>query len=186
MSRVRPPSPAPYIRRWAFRYAVPSANSVSGCACRAPVCPFRNLACRGSWCIRHESLTQQMFNWRGTQVVRERSAKPLCVGSIPTRASNLFRDLAVATALTRFLPCARSPSFAEKFVQVALAVGPILARSIHPPVAQPFSVLRSSHCFGVLHHRLALVLGRWVDVTMLHNSNRAVNSLSVLNGMKVL
>jgi hypothetical protein len=27
---------------------------------------------------------------RGTQVVRERSAKPLCVGSIPTRASNLF------------------------------------------------------------------------------------------------
>jgi hypothetical protein len=25
---------------------------------------------------------------RGTQVVRERSAKPLCVGSIPTRASN--------------------------------------------------------------------------------------------------
>ena len=26
---------------------------------------------------------------RGTQVVRERSAKPLYVGSIPTRASNL-------------------------------------------------------------------------------------------------
>jgi hypothetical protein len=25
---------------------------------------------------------------RGTQVVRERSAKPLCVGSIPTRASS--------------------------------------------------------------------------------------------------
>jgi hypothetical protein len=30
---------------------------------------------------------------RGTQVVRERSAKPLCVGSIPTRASNLFNNL---------------------------------------------------------------------------------------------
>ena len=27
---------------------------------------------------------------RGTQVVRERSAKPLCVGSIPTRASKFF------------------------------------------------------------------------------------------------
>jgi len=27
---------------------------------------------------------------RGTQVVRERSAKPLCVGSIPTRASNIY------------------------------------------------------------------------------------------------
>ena len=30
---------------------------------------------------------------RGTQVVRERSAKPLYVGSIPTRASKLFRCL---------------------------------------------------------------------------------------------
>ena len=27
---------------------------------------------------------------RGTQVVRERSAKPLCAGSIPARASKLF------------------------------------------------------------------------------------------------
>ncbi|MCU1321318.1 MAG: hypothetical protein JWM43_967 [Acidobacteriaceae bacterium] len=27
---------------------------------------------------------------RGTQVVRERSAKPLCVGSIPTRASKIY------------------------------------------------------------------------------------------------
>jgi hypothetical protein len=33
---------------------------------------------------------------RGTQVVRERSAKPLCVGSIPTRASNLFLPSAAA------------------------------------------------------------------------------------------
>ena len=31
---------------------------------------------------------------RGTQVVRERSAKPLCVGSIPTRASKLSNNLA--------------------------------------------------------------------------------------------
>jgi hypothetical protein len=30
-----------------------------------------------------------MEQGRGTQVVRERSAKPLCVGSIPTRASNI-------------------------------------------------------------------------------------------------
>src|SRR5258708_33352792 len=30
---------------------------------------------------------------RGTQVVRERSAKPLCVGSIPTRASSIFSNL---------------------------------------------------------------------------------------------
>jgi hypothetical protein len=33
---------------------------------------------------------------RGTQVVRERSAKPLCVGSIPTRASKFFNNLATS------------------------------------------------------------------------------------------
>jgi hypothetical protein len=32
---------------------------------------------------------------RGTQVVRERSAKPLCVGSIPTRASKLSQQLSL-------------------------------------------------------------------------------------------
>ncbi len=36
---------------------------------------------------------------RGTQVVRERSAKPLCVGSIPTRASNIPSDLGPAMGL---------------------------------------------------------------------------------------
>ena len=30
---------------------------------------------------------------RGTQVVRERSAKPLCAGSIPARASNIPKNL---------------------------------------------------------------------------------------------
>ncbi|MCU1250793.1 MAG: hypothetical protein JWQ49_3822 [Edaphobacter sp.] len=33
---------------------------------------------------------------RGTQVVRERSAKPLCVGSIPTRASKFLNNLATS------------------------------------------------------------------------------------------
>ena len=37
---------------------------------------------------------------RGTQVVRERSAKPLCVGSIPTRASNIFNNLQGIRALS--------------------------------------------------------------------------------------
>ena len=32
------------------------------------------------------------YSGRGTQVVRERSAKPLCVGSIPTRASNTLKE----------------------------------------------------------------------------------------------
>ena len=38
--------------------------------------------------------------WRGTQVVRERSAKPLCGSSILPRASNLLNNF---RALTAFL-----------------------------------------------------------------------------------
>jgi hypothetical protein len=41
---------------------------------------------------------------RGTQVVRERSAKPLYVGSIPTRASNTFSRLHVSVRF-RGLAC---------------------------------------------------------------------------------
>src|SRR5271155_5009514 len=37
---------------------------------------------------------------RGTQVVRERSAKPLCVGSIPTRASSPFLQLLACLAVS--------------------------------------------------------------------------------------
>jgi hypothetical protein len=44
---------------------------------------------------------------RGTQVVRERSAKPLCVGSIPTRASNLFIDWAASPGFNRSFLCTR-------------------------------------------------------------------------------
>ena len=33
----------------------------------------------------------EFWRWRGSQVVRPRSAKPLCVGSIPTRASKIPR-----------------------------------------------------------------------------------------------
>ena len=39
--------------------------------------------------------------WRGTQVVRERSAKPLCVGSIPTRASILPNNLQPTNTFSR-------------------------------------------------------------------------------------
>jgi hypothetical protein len=42
--------------------------------------------------------------WRGTQAVRERSAKPLCVGSIPTRASILFSACPVDAARPHVLP----------------------------------------------------------------------------------
>src|SRR5271166_5814495 len=39
------------------------------------------------WIFTHQRVTVEVSG-RGTQVERERSAKPLCVGSIPTRASN--------------------------------------------------------------------------------------------------
>ena len=38
----------------------------------------------------------QCSRWRGTQAVRERSAKPLCVGSIPTRASIFTKQVDIA------------------------------------------------------------------------------------------
>ena len=51
---------------------------------------------------------------RGTQVVRERSAKPLCVGSIPTRASNTLKNDPLVSprkgTLTRDLPAATHAS----------------------------------------------------------------------------
>ena len=53
---------------------------------RLPHAPERGYALRAS-------ISGHSVSGRGTQVVRERSAKPLCVGSIPTRASNLPIEL---------------------------------------------------------------------------------------------
>ena len=52
--------------------------------------PTDNLKLLSAYCreVRMWMRIEQMR--RGTQVVRERSAKPLCVGSIPTRASKIF------------------------------------------------------------------------------------------------
>ena len=58
----------------------PVSRSIRSCSPLAPR-PARVYAVRG----RQEFYPLR----RGTQVVRERSAKPLCVGSIPTRASNI-------------------------------------------------------------------------------------------------
>ena len=41
-------------------------------------------------------VSRSKLSWRGTQVVRERSAKPLCDGSIPSRASNPFHTDAMS------------------------------------------------------------------------------------------
>jgi hypothetical protein len=61
MSPVRPRSPAPKKVMPAIHFSYNSAGQ------------------------QHEAHPR-----RGTQVVRERSAKPLCVGSIPTRASKFY------------------------------------------------------------------------------------------------
>ncbi len=47
---------------------------------------LRALRCK---CTKRGSL---QYTGRGTQVVRERSAKPLCAGSIPARASTFPAD----------------------------------------------------------------------------------------------
>ena len=52
----------------------------------------------------HPAASPVFTAWRGTQVVRERSAKPLCVGSIPTRASMLYvQDTRPPRSLTHAL-----------------------------------------------------------------------------------
>src|SRR5262249_4490209 len=43
--------------------------------------------------VVHRLGTHSIEQGRGTQVVRERSSKPLCVGSIPTRASTFSTTL---------------------------------------------------------------------------------------------
>jgi hypothetical protein len=59
---------------------VAGSNPVSRSSLLIPACSCSAEDLSGHW----------IEQGRGTQVVRERSAKPLCVGSIPTRASTIF------------------------------------------------------------------------------------------------
>src|SRR5215813_4412157 len=52
---------------------------------------------------------------RGTQVVRERSAKPLCVGSIPTRASNSLKVPRLRSGFRLRAPVSLTPANRLKF-----------------------------------------------------------------------
>ena len=61
-----------------------SIDSVPGALCWRALCMFGSAAGH-RWTFLASGAT--LISGRGTQVVRERSAKPLCVGSIPTRAS---------------------------------------------------------------------------------------------------
>jgi hypothetical protein len=56
------------------------------------VCRPGTVAFVWSW-LGRVGLTKRFHKGRGTQVVRERSAKPLNVGSIPTRASKSFASI---------------------------------------------------------------------------------------------
>ena len=57
---------------------------------------------------------------RGTQEVRERSAKPLRVGSIPTRASNRF-PYEVRACCIRNVPCTRRVPRIEELLREGVA-----------------------------------------------------------------
>src|SRR5215472_2200971 len=74
LDKRRAPS---YTRRWAS-----GNNSVVECDLAKVEVAGSNPVSRSK-----TSSLRQLLNWRGTQVVRERSAKPLCDGSIPSRAS---------------------------------------------------------------------------------------------------
>ena len=72
--------------------------------------------------IHSAGLTMKQPMRRGTQVVRERSAKPLCVGSIPTRASNsppkesrrFVEAINCLIAKSKLLTLAKSSSWADR------------------------------------------------------------------------
>ena len=75
---------------------------------------------------------------RGTQVVRERSAKPLYVGSIPTRASSFCNDLALQTLAFSVAP-------------TSLQIYGFLPSSVEVSHAKPHSVPKGNR-FGTPCH----------------------------------
>src|ERR1035437_4847277 len=119
-----------------------------------------------------------MEQGRGTQVVRERSAKPLCVGSIPTRASSIFLQLlvwlAVSPELTFRPTWASIGQIGQIWPQGRTKSGQDFDPSIWPPfLLAQWGFFGSSQNLVVLKHRAALVLSCWMDVA-LHQTNRAV------------
>jgi hypothetical protein len=108
---------------------------------------------------------------RGTQVVRERSAKPLCVGSIPTRASSLFLQLhdsiTFACIPSFVLVRARWGKIGPISLQGRTKSGQGFLGSIDPLVAmvQRFGGLQN---FVVSLHEFSLVFCGRVDVFLDH------------------
>ena len=76
------------------------------------------------------------FLWRGTQVVRERSAKPLCAGSIPARASSPFNILEQPQQRGDKAPVAEiaaTPVFSHCIIPLQLsdsAIAPVTRQSV--------------------------------------------------------
>jgi hypothetical protein len=111
---------------------------------------------------------------RGTQVVRERSAKPLSVGSIPTRASSISLQLLARAAVrsdSRFR--AGWASIDQIWPQGRTKSGQDFDPSIWPPFLLTRCLLGGSQNLVIVEHRAALILSCWMHVA-LHQTNRAV------------
>src|SRR5580704_1473009 len=93
IARLCPRKPLDTPRLRAERLRIVNADRVSRgriASWRLRLSRLRHFPTAAWWILRRERATLE--SGRGTQVVRERSAKPLCVGSIPTRASKILND----------------------------------------------------------------------------------------------
>ena len=109
---------------------------------------------------------QFLHSGRGTQVVRERSAKPLCVGSIPTRASNLSSSSLIPRNFPSFFLRARSASIGQN--RAIWASGADKSRTRFWPsvwTAFVFGFAARGLISLVSNHRRFLVFGSDVNVS---------------------
>jgi hypothetical protein len=108
-------------------------------------------------------------------VVRERSAKPLCVGSIPTRASNLFLQLPESTVFNSFSSFVLVRAQSEK---IGLNWGGGCHKTCHTVFAPIFNsspfhfaerrLFGGHQSFVVFLHEFSLVFCRRVNILLNH------------------
>src|ERR1700722_9818241 len=116
--------------------------------------------------------------WRGTQAVRERSAKPLCVGSIPTRASTLSVQVQlihqVSKEITFGLVRSQSGRIGLNWCQKRTKSGRRKSSLLDNPSSAAGCPFIDSHkALFKSPHSLLLVLGGGVNVS-LHDSDGIV------------
>jgi preprotein translocase subunit SecG len=80
-------------KRVRFSLPAPKENSVSSFQVASPDSPEDYIALKRGYRSFRLDQSDSQFIWRDSQVVRQRSAKPLFAGSIPAHASTLNQTL---------------------------------------------------------------------------------------------